>query len=122
MAKLLIIDDEQDTAVYLKDFFSQRGCQVTTSFSGEEGLVNFNKYKPDIVLLDIKLPGINGLEVLKCIRDKDKATSVVMFTALGDDSTRKEAEGLGANGFIKKPFNMNELEGVVSRMLSKLVS
>lgn len=92
------------------------------SSSGEEGLLSFNKYKPDIVLLDIKLPGMNGLEVLKRVREEDKTTAVVIFTALGDDLTRKEAEKLGANDFIKKPFNMHELEGVVSRMLSRLVS
>jgi DNA-binding response OmpR family regulator len=122
MAKLLIIDDDQETCIYLKGFFAKRGCQVFTSFNGEEGILSFNKHGPDLVLLDVKLPGINGLEVLRQIREKDKRASIVMFTILGDDSTRKEAERLGANDFIKKPFNMDELEGTVSRMLSKLVT
>jgi len=121
MAKLLIIDDDQETCVYLKGFFAKRGCQVFTSFNGEDGLSNFKKYKPDLVLLDIKMPGINGLEVLKQMKAQEKNASVVMFTVLGDDSTRREAEALGAGDFIRKPFNMDELEGVVSRMLSKLV-
>jgi len=93
-----------------------------TSFNGEEGILSFKKHKPDLVLLDVKMPGINGLEVLKEIKDKDKHTSVVMFTIAADDPTRKMAEELGADGFIRKPFNMDELEGTVSRMLSKLVS
>lgn len=122
MAKLLIIDDDQETCNYLKDFFSKRGCLVTVSFNGEDGLLSFKKHKPELVLLDVKMPGINGLEVLKEIKDKDKQTFVVMFTILGDDATRKQAEELGADGFIAKPFNMDELEGTVSRMLSRLIS
>jgi two-component system response regulator (stage 0 sporulation protein F) len=122
MAKLLIIDDDQETCIYLQGFFAKRGCQVMTSFNGEEGILSFKKHKPDLVLLDVKMPGINGLEVLKEIKDKDKHTSVVMFTIAADDPTRKMAEELGADGFIRKPFNMDELEGTVSRMLSKLVS
>ena len=122
MAKLLIIDDDQETGIYLQGFFTKRGCQVITIFNGEEGILSFKKHKPDLVLLDIKMPGINGLEVLKEIKAQEKRTSVVMFTVLGDDSTRKVAEELGADGFIRKPFNMNELEGTVSRMLSKLVT
>ncbi|RJP29191.1 MAG: response regulator [Candidatus Omnitrophota bacterium] len=119
MAKLLIIDDDRETVVYLKGFFKTRGCHILASFTGEDGLVSFEKDKPDVVLLDIKLPGINGLEVLKRIRENDKQTPVVMFTALGDESTRKEAQDLGANNYIKKPFNMLELEGVVAKLIYK---
>jgi two-component system response regulator (stage 0 sporulation protein F) len=121
MAKLLIVDDDRETCIYLESFFTKRGCQVFTSFNGEEGLSSFRKQKPQLVLLDVKLPGIDGLEVLRRIRDNDKQVSVVMFTVLGDDSTRKAAETLGVNGFIRKPFNMQELEGTVSRMLSRLI-
>lgn len=119
MAKLLIIDDDKDTTVYLKGFFKTRGCQVMASFTGEDGLTSFEKDKPDVVLLDIKLPGITGLEVLKHIRTKDKQTPVVMFTALGNDLTRKEAQDLGATNYIVKPFNMLELEGVVAKLIHK---
>ena len=122
MAKLLIIDDDQDIGSYLKGFFAKRGCQVFTSYTGEEGILSFKQHKPDLVLLDVKLPGIDGLEVLKQIRDNDKEVHVLMFTILGDDSLRKSAEALGANGFIKKPFNLQELEGTVSKMLSRSVS
>lgn len=119
MAKLLIIDDDKETAVYLKGFFKTRGCLVMASFTGEDGIESFQKDKPDVVLLDIKLPGINGLEVLKRIRDKDKQIPVVMFTALGNDLTRKEAQDLGATNYIIKPFNMLELEGVVAKLIHK---
>ncbi|MGA2775336.1 MAG: response regulator [Candidatus Omnitrophota bacterium] len=119
MPKLLIIDDEKENAFYLEGFFKKRGCQVTTSFTGEDGLASFEKSKPDIVLLDIKLPGINGLEVLKRMREKDKKTPVVIYTGYGDDSIRKQAEELGANNYIERPFNMPQLEGVLAKLIHK---
>lgn len=122
MAKLLIVDDDQEICTYLKDFFTKRGCSVIISFDGEDGLASFKKHKPGIVLLDVKMPKLNGLEVLKAIKDIDKQALVVMFTVVGDDLTQKQAQELGADGFIKKPFNMEELEGTVGRMLFKSVS
>lgn len=119
MPKLLIIDDEKENASYLEGFFKKRGCQVTLTFTGEDGLASFEKAIPDVVLLDLKLPGINGLEVLKRIRQKNKATPVVIFTGYGDEAIRKQAEELGANSYIERPFNMPQLEGITAKLIHK---
>lgn len=119
MAKLLIIDDDKEVTPYLKEFFETRGCYVITALTGEEGFRAFEKHSPNLILLDIKLPDINGLEILKKIKDKERNAFVVMFSALTDDATAKTAQSLGADGFIGKPFNMLELESTVSKMLGK---
>ena len=114
MAKLLVIDDDQDTCEYLKEFFEQRKCIVLTANSGKEGLAIVKKEKPDIVLLDVKMEGMNGLEVLKEIKAIDSAVKVIMVTVAADKETRQKAEELGADDFIKKPLNTTYLEGTVS--------
>ncbi len=115
MAKLLIIDDDRDTCEFLRDFFEQRKCDVYLANSGKQGLDIFKKKKPDIVLLDIKMEGMSGLEVLKEIKAFDPATKVIMVTVASDQETRQQAEALGADDFIRKPLNTAYLEGAVSQ-------
>ena len=120
MAKLLIIDDDLDTCEYLKEFFEQRKCAVLTAISGAEGLVLLKKEKPDIVLLDVKMPGMNGLEVLKEIKSFDPTVKVIMVTVASEGEVRQKAKELGADDFIKKPLNITYLEGTVSMKVSSL--
>lgn len=120
MAKLLIVDDDRDTCEYLKEFFETRKCVVLTANSGEEGLLITKKQRPDIVLLDIKMKGMNGLEVLEGIKDFDDSIKVIMVTVASDEETRRKARELGADDFIKKPLNTAYLEGTVSLKVSNL--
>ena len=114
MAKLLVIDDDQDTCEYLKEFFEQRKCIVLTANSGKKGLSIVKKDKPDIVLLDVNMEGMSGLEVLKEIKAIDSAVKVIMVTVAADKEIRQKAEELGADDFVKKPLNTTYLEGTVS--------
>lgn len=120
MAKLLVIDDDQDTCEYLKDFFEQRKCIVRIADSGAKGMSIIEKYKPDIVLLDIKMEGMNGFQVLKKIKEINKAIKVIVITVASDEETRQKAKALGADDFIKKPLNSVYLEGAVSLNVSNL--
>ena len=120
MAKLVVIDDDKDTCEYLKEFFEQRKCIVLTANSGAEGLSIIKAEKPDIVLLDVKMEGMNGLETLKEIKNFDPTIKVIMVTVASDQETHQKAVGLGADDFIKKPFNTGYLEGTVSLKVSKL--
>ena len=120
MAKLLVIDDDQDTCEYLKEFFEQRKCIVLTADSGPHGLAIIKKEKPDIVLLDVKMADMNGLDVLKEIKKFDKAIKVIMVTVASDKETRQKALELGADDFIKKPLNTAYLEGTVSLKVAAL--
>jgi DNA-binding response OmpR family regulator len=121
MAKLLIIDDDKDTCEYLKEFFEQRKCVVITAQGGADGLAEVRKGKPDIVLLDIKMEGMNGLEVLQEIKAFDPAIKVIMVTVASDQETRQKAQDLGADDFIKKPLHTSYLEGTVSLKVAALV-
>lgn len=120
MAKLLVIDDDRDTCEYLVDFFEQRKCIVKIADSGAKGLSIIEKYKPDIVLLDIKMEGMNGFQVLKKIKEINKAIKVIVITVASDEETRQKAKALGADDFIKKPLNSVYLEGAVSLNVSNL--
>ncbi len=120
MAKLLIIDDDKDTCEYLKEFFEQRKCVVLTALSGRDGLTIIKKDKPEVVLLDVKMEGMNGLEVLKEIKMIDPTVKVIMVTVASDNETRAKAQQLGADDFIKKPLNTSYLEGTVSLKVAAL--
>lgn len=121
MAKLLIIDDDKQTCDYLKDFFAMRKCIVSIALSGKEGLLSIKKQKPDIVLLDVKMEGMDGLDALKEIKEIDNNIKVIMITVASDETTRQRAQDLGADDFIKKPFNVGYLEGTVSQKVSELM-
>jgi len=113
MAKLLIVDDDKETCEFLQEFFESRKCIVFTANSGNQGLSIVKEQNPDIVLLDIKMDQMNGLEVLKEIKEFNKDVVVIMVTGLSDQETRKKASDLGADDFIQKPLNEQYLEGTV---------
>jgi len=120
MAKLLIIDDSPDTCEYIKRFFEKRKCVVLTSLSGPEGLKIFKKESPDITILDIKMPDMDGLEVLKEIKKIDPKAKVIMITIVANDENKQKAKELGADDFIQKPLDIEYLEGTVSLKIAML--
>jgi len=115
MRKLLVVDDEQDICDFVKNFFQERGYEVLTSLSGEDALEAIKKDKPDLVLLDIKMKGMDGIAALKHIKDMDRSIKVVMVTALEDQDKMNEACKLGACEYITKPLVLDHLEGAVEK-------
>ena len=112
---VLIVDDEE----VIRDFFMRAldEYRVLTAASGEEALEIIKKDRPDLVLLDIKMPGIDGLETLKEIKEFDKDIEVVMLSAYGTLKTNLEAARLGAYDSIAKPFDMKEMNAVIESAL-----
>ncbi|MBI3087934.1 MAG: response regulator [Candidatus Omnitrophica bacterium] len=108
MLRMLIVDDEPDICECLKDFFSARGFAVSTVFSGEEALEHVVQRPLDVVLLDIMLPGISGLEVLKRVKSLSPQTKVVMVSGLSQRELRVEAKAYGASAYVPKPFDFSE--------------
>lgn len=108
MPRMLIVDDEPDICDCLRDFFSARGFAVTCAFSGEEAIEQITAAPVDVVLLDILLPGIHGIEVLKRAKELCPEAKVVMVTALDQDERRIEAQRYGAAGYVPKPFDFSE--------------
>ncbi|MEW9123580.1 MAG: sigma-54 dependent transcriptional regulator, partial [Thermotaleaceae bacterium] len=108
--KLLIIDDEKSIRLSLQVGLKNSGLEILTAASGEEGLVLFKEAKPDIAIIDIKLPGIDGIEVLRRIRKENKVCIILMITYISEVRLAVEAMKLGANDYFTKPFNIVEIK------------
>jgi DNA-binding response OmpR family regulator len=121
MAKLLIVDDEVDVREFATNFFRKRKIEVVTASSGEEALSLLEKQKVDLVLLDIKMLGIDGIETLRRIRERDKNTKVIMVTGRKpeDEGSFDKCRELGATDYIHKPLKLDELEKIVLKELAK---
>ena|SRR3989338_7100189 len=119
MAKLLIVDDDAQACEYMAELFSKRGQTVISALSGKEGLKAARKEKPDVVLLDVSMPDMDGLSLLKEIKRINKDIRVIMVTVASDESVRQEAQKLGADDFVKKPIQKDELVGKVCVNISK---
>ncbi|MBI3307651.1 MAG: response regulator [Candidatus Omnitrophica bacterium] len=117
--KILIIDDEEDVRLFLEDFLTERDLIVFGAGTGEEGLQIMEKENPDIVLLDVMMPGMDGLEVLEKVRKDYPKTHVIMITALNDESRIAKAKKLGAVNYILKPFSLGYLETELMGLIQK---
>jgi len=115
--KILVVDDEQLIRWSLEQNLKKQGYDVLTAPSGEDALRIVREDPPDLMLLDIQLPGINGMEVLEKVREVDEEVIVIMVTALGVLETAVKAMRLGAYDYINKPFNLDELAIVVKKAL-----
>lgn len=121
MKKILVVDDEHDICDFVKTFFSDRGYVVFNALNGEEALSIVKTEKPDIVLLDVKMPGMDGMATLKHIKDIDRDIVVIMVTALEDQDKMNEAYRLGAADYITKPLVLDYLEGAVEKNIKPRV-
>jgi diguanylate cyclase (GGDEF)-like protein len=117
--KVLIVDDAPDTVEIIKKLLVFEGYDVLTTSTGEEGVKKVEQEKPEIVLLDISLPGIDGNEALKRIRKVDPIVSVIMLTAFATVDNAISALKEGASDFIKKPFENEHLVHLVNQCLEK---
>ena len=116
--KILIVDDEKDTCEILAEILSDEGYETFSARSGRSALVKVEKEKPDLVLLDIKMPQMDGIEGLERIKKIDKGIAVIMITAYGALNTARGAMRLGAYDYITKPFDVNLIKGIVKEALS----
>ena len=121
MYKLLVVDDEKDILFFLKTYFSAKSFEVYTAESGEEAIRKVKEVRPHIVLLDIVMPGIGGIEALRIIREIDPAVGVIMATAIYDSDTVQRVLDIGVYDYVVKPFDINYLETTVLIKLMKMV-
>jgi two-component system nitrogen regulation response regulator GlnG len=117
MDKLLLIDDEVDVQYSFRRIFDSLDIELTTAASGEEGLKLIPKVKPDLVIMDVRMDGMNGLETLRRIRQADAKLPVIMMTAYGTTQTAIEAMKLGAYDYLLKPFDVPKLKQLVAAAL-----
>ncbi len=116
--KMLIVDDEIEICEFLKIFFEDRDYKVATGFSGEEALEKVASFQPDVVLLDIQMPGMDGLKVLKKIKAEHPKIKVIMVTAVETGDKIEEAMRYGADNYITKPLSLEYLEKDVQDKIS----
>jgi len=110
MSKLLIVDDEVEICEFLKSFFEDRDFEVASANGGAQALEKLATFHPEVVLLDIQMPGMDGLQILKRIKEIYPKMKVIMVTAVETQEKIEEAMRLGADNYITKPLSLEYLE------------
>ncbi len=119
LVRVLVVDDEESVRNLLQRVLKEAGYDVVTAANGQEALNKVSELRPKALLLDIKMPGMSGMEVLQQIAAKWPEVCVVMATAVGDTQTAIDAMKMGAYDYITKPFNQDDLVMKVRRAIEK---
>ncbi|PCF97472.1 response regulator transcription factor [Vreelandella nigrificans] len=121
MAKVLVVDDEPNIVLSLEFLMEQAGFEVVTAEDGEQALEQVSVASPDLLLLDISLPGMSGFDVLERLRSQDATAQlpIIMLTAHGRDVEREKGMALGADDYITKPFSTQSLVEKVKALLAE---
>lgn len=119
MGTVLIVDDEVEICEFLKSFFEMKGNHVFTVTSGEKALEVVEKESPQVMLLDLRLPGMSGVEVLRRVKEINPEIKVIIASG-ADDQPMEEAESLGISGALSKPFTLDKLESEARALAPEL--
>jgi two-component system alkaline phosphatase synthesis response regulator PhoP len=120
MTRLLIVDDDQDTTRLLEMILSRDGYETKAVNNGSVAVSEAITYQPDVILLDLMMPIVDGLEVCRNLRAdaRFKRTAIILFTAKGDLDTQMTAFEAGANAFLQKPVRPQELRQKINELLN----
>ncbi len=113
ICKILTVDDQMGIDSFFYEFFTVRNYEVFNATSGKKAIEIVQKERPRIILLDINMRGMDGIETLKKIREIDKECAIIMVTGVKDEDTMKRAKELGADDYITKPLSLEYLDKVV---------
>lgn len=119
--KILIIEDNKSNLKLLYTFLSKRGYDVITAMNAEEGLTLINESYPSIILMDLQLPGMDGLQLTKILKDNPKTKDIIIvaLTAFASNTDKIKALNEGCDAYISKPINMMELTDKIDSYLSQ---
>ena len=117
--RILVVDDEPDIVAILTKYFSDAGFSVDAASHGGDALIAVSQYRPDVVLLDVLMEGLNGVQVLERIRALDPAIRVIMISGSGDSTLRPRAMAMGAFAYVPKPLSLSDLHRAVSAALAQ---
>ena len=118
-ARILVVDDEKNIRLTVAQCLEPQGYTVQTAIDGLDGLSQLAEYNPHLMLLDLQMPGMNGIEVLARAKELKPDLNVIMVSAHGNVENAVEAMKLGAVDFIQKPFTPKEIRELVSRVLGR---
>lgn len=119
MAKILLIEDEWQLGQIVKDSLEMRGFEMLYASDGKEGVELYQQHKPDVVVLDIMMPNMDGFTVTTEIRKQDKITPIIFLTAKSQTADVVKGFELGGNDYLKKPFSMDELIVRIKALLQR---
>ncbi|MGI2327749.1 response regulator [Planococcus sp. YIM B11945] len=117
MKTILIVDDQPGIRLLLDEVFSQEGFRTVTAGNGREALQKAEEVRPDMVLLDMKMPGMDGIEILKKLKIEQNKLQVMMMTAYGELDLIEESISYGAVRYFTKPFDVFEVRDAVKSLL-----
>ncbi len=116
--KILIVDDQFGIRMLLNEVFKKEGYETFQAANGPQAIEMVQQQRPDLAILDMKMPGMDGLEVLKWINEYDATIKVIFMTAFGELELLEEAKSLGAVRHFAKPFDIDEIKAAVKNELS----
>jgi DNA-binding response OmpR family regulator len=119
MTTILIIEDEPELVKVLRSYLEKSGYKVLTAYKGDTGLATWENNKPDLVILDLNLPGMDGLDVARAIR-RQADTPIIMVTARVDEADRLIGLELGADDYVTKPYSPREVVARVRAVLRRV--
>ena len=117
---ILVVDDNRDNAEIIRQYLEAKGYPVTVAYNGEEALAHFEQVKPAAVLLDVMMPGKDGWEICRIMKQHPvlgRSVRIIMVTALHEWEDKREALQTGADDYIEKPFDLPRLVETVARNL-----
>ena len=119
---ILVVDDNEDNAHIIRDYLESRGYPISVAYNGDEAMALFDSVKPSLVLLDVMMPGRDGWQVCREMKESDRGRDVriIMVTALQDWMDKRQAIETGADDFVEKPFELSKLLKVVERNAAEL--
>lgn len=117
MKKLLFADDEESIRLLYQEEFQEQGYEVILASDGFEALDKFNRYEPDLLVIDIKMPGMDGIELLQHVREKSREVPVILCTAYGE--YKQNLETWASDEYIVKSANLEGLQQKIEQLLQK---
>ena len=118
MSKILVIDDEQGIRNLLDTLLSRKGYEVVLASNGQKGLELFRRARPDVVVLDLKMPQMDGLTVLQQVRQLNPTQPVIVLTGVGTAEAERQVRALGVTEYVEKEFSLHALGDALKRLLS----
>lgn len=115
MKRILIVDDEENIRLLYKEEFAEEGYEVAVAASAEEAMVQIEAQRPDLITLDIRMPGIDGIEFLRLLREQDRDLPVIIVTAYGE--YKQDFSVWASDAYVVKSADMDELKAMVRKVL-----
>jgi CheY-like chemotaxis protein len=116
--RILVVDDQAQVRGMLRDFVEHLGCEASTAASGEEAIAAVATAQPHVVFLDLRMPGMSGLEVLAHFREHHRAVPVIVITGSMHEEIALQASAAGAFAVVGKPVDLNALRGLVAQAMT----